>query len=463
MRFLTTAMFKSFYPYLFLLVAGLSACKSQSADTPAQQRPDTISHTLSDDSLLTLVQEQTFQYFWEGAEPTSGLARERIHMDGEYPQNDQDVITTGGSGFGIMAILVGMERGFITRQQGVERLHKIVNYLEKADRFHGAWPHWLHGPTGKVKPFGTKDNGGDLVETAFMAQALICVREYLEAGNAQEKQVAAKAEQLWLDIDWSWYRNGGQNVLYWHWSPEYGWEMNFPVKGYDESLVLYVLAASSPTHGVPAEVYHEGWARSGAISSAAQRNGHKVVVNHNGHQGSVGPLFWAHYSYLGLDPTGLSDRYADYWELTRNHALIQREYALANPKGYKGYGEHAWGLTASYSIDGYAAHSMNDDRGVISPTAALSSYPYTPEYSMQVIRYLYEELGDKVWGKYGFYDAYSETVGWFPQRYLAIDQGPIPVMIENHRSGLLWKLFMGAPEVKAGLKKLGFSSTKHPL
>lgn len=456
-------MFKSFYPYLFLLVAGLSACKSQSADTPAQQRPDTISHTLSDDSLLTLVQEQTFQYFWEGAEPTSGLARERIHMDGEYPQNDQDVITTGGSGFGIMAILVGMERGFITRQQGVERLHKIVNYLEKADRFHGAWPHWLHGPTGKVKPFGTKDNGGDLVETAFMAQALICVREYLEAGNAQEKQVAAKAEQLWLDIDWSWYRNGGQNVLYWHWSPEYGWEMNFPVKGYDESLVLYVLAASSPTHGVPAEVYHEGWARSGAISSAAQRNGHKVVVNHNGHQGSVGPLFWAHYSYLGLDPTGLSDRYADYWELTRNHALIQREYALANPKGYKGYGEHAWGLTASYSIDGYAAHSMNDDRGVISPTAALSSYPYTPEYSMQVIRYLYEELGDKVWGKYGFYDAYSETAGWFPQRYLAIDQGPIPVMIENHRSGLLWKLFMGAPEVKAGLKKLGFSSTKHPL
>lgn len=456
-------MFKSFYPYLFLLVAGLSACKSQSADTPAQQRPDTISHTLSDDSLLTLVQEQTFQYFWEGAEPTSGLARERIHMDGEYPQNDQDVITTGGSGFGIMAILAGMERGFITRQQGVERLHKIVNYLEKADRFHGAWPHWLHGPTGKVKPFGTKDNGGDLVETAFMAQALICVREYLEAGNAQEKQVAAKAEQLWLDIDWSWYRNGGQNVLYWHWSPEYGWEMNFPVKGYDESLVLYVLAASSPTHGVPAEVYHEGWARSGAISSAAQRNGHKVVVNHNGHQGSVGPLFWAHYSYLGLDPTGLSDRYADYWELTRNHALIQREYALANPKGYKGYGEHAWGLTASYSIDGYAAHSMNDDRGVISPTAALSSYPYTPEYSMQVIRYLYEELGDKVWGKYGFYDAYSETAGWFPQRYLAIDQGPIPVMIENHRSGLLWKLFMGAPEVKAGLKKLGFSSTKHPL
>jgi hypothetical protein len=463
LRFLTFTMLKNVYPYLFLFLIGLSACKSQSADNPSQSGPGTSPDSLSDDSLLTLVQERTFQYFWDGAEETSGLARERIHMDGEYPQNDQDVVTTGGSGFGIMTIIVGMDRGFITRQEGVDRLQKIVNYLEKADRFHGAWPHWLDGPTGKVKPFGTRDNGGDLVETAFMAQALICVREYLEGGNAQEKQVAAKAEQLWLDIDWSWYRQGGQNVLYWHWSPDYGWEMNFPVKGYDEGLILYVLAASSPTHGVPAEVYHEGWARSGAISSAAEKNGLRVEVNHNGHEGSVGPMFWSHYSYLGLDPTGLSDRYASYEALTRNHTLIQRQYAIANPKGYKGYGEHAWGLTASYSIDGYAAHSMKDDRGVISPTAALSSFPYAPEYSMQVIRYLYEELGDKVWGKYGFYDAYSETANWFPQRYLAIDQGPIPVMIENQRSGLLWKLFMGAPEVKAGLKKLGFTSTKHPL
>jgi len=446
--------------FSFLIIVNFSFCSStkntEATDGTTKEEID----TLSNDSLLTLVQQQTFQYFWDGAEETSGLARERIHIDGDYPERDQDVVTIGGGGFGVMNILVGIERGFITRQQGAERLTKIVDYLAKADRFHGAWPHWLHGPTGKVKPFGTKDNGGDLVETAFMAQSLLCVRQYFASGNEQEKALATKADQLWKEVDWNWYRKGGQNVLYWHWSPEYGWEMNFPVRGYDECLIMYVLAASSPTHGVPAVVYHEGWARNGAIKSTAEQYGYPLVLNFNGHEGTVGPMFWAHYSYLGLDPRGLKDQYADYWELNRNQALIQRQYCIENPKHFKGYGENAWGLTASYSVKGYAGHSPKEDLGVISPTAALSSYPYTPEYSMQVIRYLYEHLGDKVWGKYGFYDAYSETNNWFPKRYLAIDQGPIPVMIENQRSGLLWNLFMSAPEVKSGLTKLGFASPK---
>jgi len=362
-----------------------------------------------------------------------------------------------------MAIIVGMERGFITRQAGVDRFENVLDYLAKADRFHGAWPHWLDGPTGKAKPFSKNDNGGDLVETAFMAQALICVREYFQQGNEQEKQLAARADALWKDIEWDWYRQGGQNVLYWHWSPTAGWAANHPIRGYDECLITYVLAASSPTHGVPAEVYHEGWARGGAITTDAERYGHPIILKHNvPDSNGVGPLFWSHYSYLGLDPRGLKDRYADYWELNRNHALIQYDYAVENPKGYKGYGPPAggWGFTASYSVKGYAAHNPDNDRGVISPTAALSSFPYTPEHSMEMIRYLYETLGDKVWGKYGFYDAYSETENWYPQRYLAIDQGPVPVMIENHRSGLLWDLFMGAPEIKEGLKKLGFESPK---
>lgn len=413
---------------------------------------------LTDEKLLTLVQKHTFNYFWEGAEPVSGMARERIHIDGVYPENDQDVVTTGGSGFGVMAILVGIERKFITREQGRKRLARIVDYLDKADRFHGAWPHWFYGPTGKVKPFGQKDNGGDLVESAFMAQALICVQQYFKGGNPQERVLSAKAEKLWKEIDWSWYRRGNQNVLYWHWSPGYNWEMNFPVSGYNECLIMYVLAASSPTHGVPSEVYHQGWARNGAIRSDAEQYGYKVVLNFNGEKGTVGPLFWAHYSYLGLDPKGLKDQYADYWTLNCNQTLIHREHAIRNPLGYKGYGENAWGFTASYSIDGYSAHSPSNDLGVISPTAALSSYPYTPGYSMKVIRYLYEHLGTKVWGKYGFYDAYSESARWFPQRYLAIDQGPEVVMIENGRSGLLWKLFMSNRDVQSGLKKLGFKS-----
>lgn len=446
--------------FLFLAITCFALYSCSGTSSNKQHSPASGKDTLSDDSLLTLVQKNTFNYFWEGAEPVSGMARERIHLDGEYPDNDKEVVTLGGSGFGVMAILVGIERHFITREQGYERLEKIVNYLAHADRFHGAWPHWLYGPTGKVKPFGKKDNGGDLVETAFMAQGLTCVSQYFKGGNDQERMLAARAKELINEIDWAWYRKDGQNVLYWHWSPEYQWEMNFPVSGYNECLIMYVMAAASPTNSIPAEVYHLGWAKNGAIKSDAEQYGHKVVMSFNGSPGKVGPLFWAHYSYLGLNPKGLSDRYADYWELNRNQTLIHRDYAIDNPKKFKGYGANCWGLTASYSVKGYAGHSPNEDLGVISPTAAISSFPYTPEYSMQVIRHLYENLGSKVWGKYGFYDAFSETDNWYPQRYLAIDQGPEVVMIENGRTGLLWKLFMQDEDVRRGLNKLGF---QYPL
>lgn len=414
-----------------------------------------------DDSLLTLVQYRTFQYFWEGAEPTSGLARERFHIDGVYPQNDKHVVTSGGGGFGVMAILVGIERGFITREQGLERLGKIVGFLETADRFHGAWPHWWNGETGKVKPFSRRDDGGDLVETSFMIQGLLCVRQYFRDGSREEKDLAERIDKLWKEVEFDWYTNG-KNVLYWHWSPNFGWEMNFPVEGYNECLIMYVLAASSPSHTIAPEVYHEGWARDGGIKNDPEHEqyGHHLSLRHNGAEQYGGPLFWAHYSYLGLDPRGLKDRYADYWEHNVNHTLINRAWCLENPLNYEGYGPESWGLTASYSIKGYAGHAPgeNRDHGVISPTAALSSMPYTPEFSVQAMRHWYETLGEKVFGEYGFYDAFSETASWFPQRYLAIDQGPVVVMIENYRTGLLWRLFMSCGEVQEGLQKLGFES-----
>ena len=412
-----------------------------------------------EDSIYRDVQRTTFQYFWDGAEPTSGMARERFNVDGVYPQNDKNIITTGGSGFGVMAILVGIERGFITRQQGFTRFQQIVQFLEKADRFHGAWPHWINGETGKVKPFGQKDNGGDLVESSFLLQGLLCVRQYFKEGNEQEKILADKIDQLWKEVDFNWYRNG-KNVLYWHWSPEYAWQMNFPVTGYNECLIMYVLAASSPTHGIPAEVYHEGWAQNGRINATTTQYGHTLTLSHNGAQEYGGPLFWSHYSYLGLDPHGLKDKYADYWENNKNHALINHDWCVDNPKNFKGYGADSWGLTASYSVNGYAAHApgLSTDLGVISPTAALSSMPYTPEYSKQAMKHWYNSMHDKVYGKYGFYDAFSETANWFPQQYLAIDQGPIVVMMENYKTGLLWKLFMSSPEGQDGLKKLGFES-----
>ncbi|CAG2532095.1 hypothetical protein MAR621_02938 [Maribacter dokdonensis] len=415
---------------------------------------------LTDEQLLDSVQKQTFNYFWEGAEPTSGLARERIHLDDIYPTHHKDIITIGGSGFGVMAILVGIEREFITREMGLERLEKAVDFLDNADRFHGAWPHWLT-PDGKMTPFSKKDNGGDLVETAFLIEGLLTVKEYFKDGNEREQALAQHIQQLWEEVEWDWYTKG-ENVLYWHWSPEYEWDMNFPVGGYNEALIMYILAAASPTHPIKKEVYDKGWARNGAITKDTTFYGLPTVLDHYESDASpVGPMFWAHYSFTGLNPKGLKDQYADYWELNHNHTMIQYKYAVDNPKNFKGYGEDLWGLTSSYSIKGYDGHRPDRDISVISPTAALSSMPYAPKESMAFLRNLYTNH-DSLVGKYGPYDAFSLEKNWVLPRYLAIDQGPIPVMIENHRSGLFWMLFMTNKDVINGLDKLGFSvaSTK---
>ncbi|NQU85240.1 MAG: beta-glucosidase [Mariniphaga sp.] len=454
---------KHFFKYLvtcFLAVVFLFVSCTKENKTGENELSEFLSESeMSNDSLLTLIQQQTFNYFWEGGEPSSGLACERIHMDNIYPDNDQTVVTTGGTGFGLMALLVGIERNFITRKEGFQRFDKIVSFLEIADRFHGAWPHWLYGETGKTKPFSEKDNGGDLVETAFLVQGLLAVRQYFANGNTEEKQLSAKIDQLWQEVEWNWYTQNGKNILFWHWSPDYGWEMNFGVKGYNECLIMYILAASSPTYSINPEVYHEGWARGGDIKTTRTFNGLNLVLDHyDSNDSPVGPLFWAHYSYLGLDSRNLEDLYGNYWELNKNHALINYQYCVENPKGFKDYGENCWGLTSSYSINFYDAHRPDNDTGVISPTAALSSYPYVSEESIKMMRYLYAPANKDLIGKYGPYDAFSREHNWSVQRYLAIDQGPIPVMIENGRTGLLWNLFMSCPEIEEGLEKLGFTN-----
>ena len=385
------------------------------------------------------------------------MARERIHMDNVYG-HDKDIVTSGGSGFGLMAIVVGIERGFISREDGIERFEKITSFLENADRFHGAWPHWWYGPTGKVYPFSKKDDGGDLVESSFLAAGLLTVRQYLDSENDREAELIGRINKLWEGIEFNWYTRGGQNVLYWHWSPNFGWDMNFAVRGYNECLIMYVLAASSPTHTINKEVYDQGWAKNGAITKDTLFYGLRTVLDHyDTDDAPIGPLFWAHYSYLGLNPTHLKDKYANYWKLNQNQALIDYKYCVENPLHYKGYGPDCWGLTSSYSMKGYAGHRPGHDLGVISPTAALSSFPYTPKESMQMLRFLYNQA-DTLVGEYGPYDAFSFQSNWYLPRYLAIDQGPIPVMIENYRSQLIWNLFMSAPEVKKGLSRLGFST-----
>jgi len=433
---------------LYLRIISVLAIIILAIGCSKNENKEIVEKKLSDDELMTFVQEQTFKYFWDVADQSSGMIPER--------NTTPDILTIGGSGFGVMTIPVAIERKFITREQGLDRLLKITDFLSKADRYHGVWPHWLL-LSGKTKPFSQKDDGGDLVETAFMIQGLLTVQQYFNNDTEKEIQLREVIQQLWEDVEWDWYRQNDQNVLYWHWSENYGWDMNMQIVGFNEGLIVYVLAASSPTHSIPAEVYHNGWTNSGHFINGNEYEGVKLPLGYPW----GGPLFFSHYSFLGLNPNGLKDQYADYFEQNKNHSLINYKYCVRNPKQYKGYSEKSWGLTASDDpLVGYLAHEPypeENDNGTIAPTAALSAIVYTPEESLKAMRYFYEGLKGSLLGKYGFKDAYNLQENWFATDYLAIDQGPIIIMIENYRTGLLWNNFMKNTDVHKGLEKLGFS------
>ena len=406
---------------------------------------DAVVAPSSDDQFLDMVQEYTFRYFYEYGHPTSGMARERLGSD--------DIVTTGGTGFGIMALIVGVHRGYITREEGVNRLLKIVSFLQFADRFHGVFPHWMNGKTGDVIPFSTFDNGGDLVETAFLMEGLLSARQYFNQNLLTENTLRDVITSLWEDVEWDHYSRNDSGVLYWHWSPNFGWQMNFPLRGYNEALIVYLLAIASPTHPVDADYYHSGWAGAGYVNGNTWY-GYKLFVGP--HLG--GPLFFAHYSFMGFDPRNIKDAYANYFDQNRNHTLINRSWCIDNPFNYEGYSENCWGLTASDDPFGYLAHAPGPgtDNGTITPAAAIPSMPYTPQESLGALKHFYREHGPDLWGEYGFYDAFNLKQDWFADSYLAIDQGPIINMIENHRSGLLWSNFMANPEITPALTAAGF-------
>ncbi|MBX2975597.1 MAG: T9SS type A sorting domain-containing protein [Ignavibacteriaceae bacterium] len=405
-----------------------------------------VTHTMTDEEFLDMVQRATFRYFWDYAHPTSGLSRERLNSD--------NTVTIGGSGFGIMTIPIGIERGFITRQEGVERVLKIVNFLKnKAERFHGVWSHWLHGETGQVIPFSQYDNGGDLVETSFMIQGLLTVRQFFNLDTPDEIAIRDIITTLWHEVEWNWYRRyPSGSFLYWHWSPNFGWQMNMIIRGPNETHIAYLLALASPTHQVPETIYSQGWASSPYYLNGKYFYGIPLYVGWD----NGGPLFFAHYSYLGFDPRNKKDAYTNYFNNNKHHTLINRAYCIANPRGHSGYSDSLWGLTASDDPFGYRVHEPFNDNGTITPSAALSSFPYTPELSMRVLKNLYRTYGSSIWGEYGFKDALNPKENWFASSYLAIDQGPIIIMIENHRTQLLWNLFMSNPEIDSMLSRVGF-------
>ncbi|GAC1425173.1 MAG: hypothetical protein NVSMB7_01420 [Chitinophagaceae bacterium] len=404
---------------------------------------------LSDNDLLDTIQKKTFKYFWDFGHPVSGLARER-NTSGE-------TVTSGGSGFGIMAIITGVTRNYITRGQGLTRMQTITAFLKNtAQKFHGAFPHWLNGTSGVVIPFSAKDNGADLVETSYLMQGLLCARQFFNGAGAGETALRNDINALWNGVEWDWFRQNNPDVLYWHWSPDpaNGWQINMPIKGWNECLITYVLAASSTTHSIPKMVYDKGWASSGAMANGTAYYGYTLPLGPSG----GGPLFFSHYSFLGINPNGLADDYANYATQTKNHTLINYNYCKTNPNSYYGYSDSCWGLTASDIQNSYTASSPSNDLGVIAPTAAISSLPYTPTESMKALKFFYYVLGDKIWRDYGFVDAFSLKDTWFASSFLAIDQGPQIIMIENYRSGLLWNLFTSCPEVKTGMKALGFTA-----
>ena len=409
--------------------------------------------TLADEELLDLVQRQTFRYFWEGAHPVSGLAldrcRRRAGADGAATP-----VAIGASGFGAMAVIVACERAWVSRAQAVARLSLMLDCLERATCYHGMYPHFMRGDTGATIPFSRKDDGADLVETSFLFQGLLCVRAYFDRDTPAEARLRARITGLWHEAEWDWYTQGGREVLTWHWSATNGFALNHEIRGWNECLVSYVLAAGSPRYAVAAQVYHEGWAMGREFLN--RRTFEEVVLPLGPDWG--GPLFFAHFSFCGIDPRGLRDSYADYWQQNVNHTRINYAYCVRNPHRYRGYGPDCWGLSAGDSVDGYAAHAPDNDTGVITPAAALASFPYAPAEAMAALRHLYAELGERIWGRFGFVDGFSEQHDWYAEGYVGINQGAIVAMIENHRSGLLWKLFMGVAEVKAGLRKLGFRS-----
>ena len=412
-------------------------------------------HSMTDDELLTMVQRASFRYYWDGAEPNSGMALE------SQPGPDH-LVAMGASGFGVMALVVAVDRGFITREQGAERMLRITNFLDHADKYHGAWPHFLDGRSGKtISLFGIYDDGADLVETSFMMEGLLTARQYFNGNTAQEKQIREIISRLWHGVDWDWFRATPlHDALWWHWSPNYAFHIANRLQGWNEVMITYLLAVASPTHGVPASTYQTGYEREGKDAHGAYGIKHTyfgIPLEQGYLPGTPGPLFFTQYSYMGYDPRGVRDKYTNYFRNNRNEALMNQAYAINNPKHFKGYGANSWGFTAvDGPNDSYHEYGAGeDDDGTIAPTGAVSSYCYTPQESMLAIKHWYRDMGKNLWNIYGFRDGFNETQNWYSSTTMGLNQAPQVVMIENGRTGLVWKTFMSSPEIPAMQKAIG--------
>ncbi|MCD8539838.1 MAG: Ig-like domain-containing protein, partial [Leadbetterella sp.] len=259
-----------FQKYTFIIRKGLSSA----AKGTLQNEQSFLFYTTHDqkdkferipaEALLDKVQAQTFKYFWDFAHASSGMIRER--------SSSTTTVTTGGTGFGLMAILVGVERKFITRNEGLERVRKITTFLESADSYHGAYSHWYNGDTGKTQPFSTRDNGADLVETSFLFMGLLAAGEYFG-----DSDLTRRIEGLYQKVEWNFFLNGTES-LFWHWSPDYGFELNLKIRGWNEALMTYVLAAGSEKYAIEKTNYINGWTRNGGFVNGSMHHGIRLPL-----------------------------------------------------------------------------------------------------------------------------------------------------------------------------------------
>jgi hypothetical protein len=454
-------------PFVLLLGAGCAGSQ------PAGPTVTPVDHAFLDE-----LQQRTFGFFWETTNPQNGLVPDR------WPT--PSFSSVAAVGFGLAAYPVGAERGYITRDQAVERVLTTLRFLWHAPQ--GSAAAGTAGHRGFFYHFLDMQSGHrfaqvelSTIDTALLMAGVLFCQEYFRGSGAAESAIRALADSLYRRVEWTWAVNRpGRISMGWH--PETG-PIEYEWHGYDEAMILMILALGSPTHPVDAIFW--------TTYTSTNRWGQFYGQEHTG----FAPLFGHQYSHVFIDFRGIFDAYArsrgiDYFENSRRATLAQREYAIANPMGWRGYGPDVWGLTASdgpvdtvLAVNGtprrfytYAArgtsHTETRDDGTLAPTAAGGSIPFAPEVTIRALRTMRDRY-PQIWGQYGFLDAFNPTFrftdvplghgrvvpgdGWFDTDYLGIDQGPILLMAENYRSGLIWEHLRRNPYIIDGLRRAGFA------
>ena len=417
---------------------------------------------------LDSLSRKTFHYFWDLAEPANGNIPDR------WPTPSFSSIAA--TGFGLTSYLIGVERGYITREQAAERTLKTLKFFVEAPKgdsvagvtgYKGFFYHFIDMKTGLR--FQTVELS--TIDTGLLMAGILSSQVYFDQENAIENQIRVFADSLYRAVEWDWAMNGEQTMsMGWH--PEKGF-IDARWKGYNEAMILYVLALGSPTHTIPAESW-KAWIDT-----------YQYGTYYGQEHVNFGPLFGHQYSNMYIDFRGIFDPYMktkgfDYFENSRRATYANRAYCMANPAAYAGYSENIWGLTAcdgpgnatkmnpnvafkGYSARGAAQWYVEDD-GTIAPTAAGGSIPFAPEICIPALVEMHRLYGDKIYDRYGFKDAFNWTIpntdgttGWVDKDYLGIDQGPIVIQLENYRSELIWSLMKKSSYIQSGLKKAGFT------